>query len=370
MKLFTRLARKAREIHPNTAPIRVSNTKEWRSGRLSRVEATVGAKKIWFESDTTPLTARGEAWACAFYFTALKSRRPLFLPGEIDVQLLSNLASVRTYAKLWWGFEGGSILAVPGAPLAQGPRGSNGLFFTGGVDSFHSLRRRLDEVRYLINVEGFDIKLSDSERLDQNRVLIDRVASELGLEVIRVRTNLRDSIEFNRLTWEITHVAALAAVGHLLTSVLSKIYLASSDVPPPWGSHPDLDRLWSSSRLAIENDGSEATRLEKVSAIRDWDLVDRSLKVCWEKRTKDLNCGFCEKCVRTQAQFLASGMERPLSAFPQGNLISRIDHLPFVKHDLYKQWVEIEAQTHSEEMRRAVSALLERSRERIENHPR
>jgi len=361
MRMLSRLVKKAKNRLYGNAAIRVSNAKECKDGPVFRAEALVCARKLWFESETTQLKADNETWASAFYFTALKSRRPLIIPGDLDVAFLANLASVRRFAKLWWGFEGGTLMIAPGIGSAQQRQGPSGIFFTGGVDSFYSLQRRLGEVRYLINVEGFDIPISDAERLKKNRALIDEVAGELGLEVIRVRTNLREHFEFARLNWEITHIAALASVGHLLTPVLSKIYVASSDVPPPWGSHPDLDILWSSSRLQIENDGSSAARLDKVSAIRDWHLVARFLKVCWENKAANLNCGYCEKCVRTQAQFFANGLEHPLSAFPHGNLVQRVKDLPSVKHDLWKQWTEIGARTRSEDLKSAIAALMERS---------
>jgi hypothetical protein len=35
------------------------------------------------------------------------------------------------------------------------------------------------------------------------------------------------------------------------------------------------------------------------------------LKVCWEGKEFHKNCGVCEKCIRTQANFLAVGVTRP-----------------------------------------------------------
>src|SRR5262245_60571231 len=106
MKLFNRVVSKARRLVPSIDPIRVSRASGLQSGSLSRVEAMASSQKLWFESETNQLRENSETWACALYFTALKSRRPLALPGEIDAQLLGNLVTVRKYAKLWWQFEG------------------------------------------------------------------------------------------------------------------------------------------------------------------------------------------------------------------------------------------------------------------------
>jgi hypothetical protein len=361
MDLLPRLVRKARNRLFGSAPIHVASDGARQAGSAVRVTARIDGQDLWFESDTAPLNANNETWVSALYFTAMKSNRPLVIRGELDSAFTANLAAIRRLALSWWGFQGGRIMMAPGIATAPERPAASGIFFTGGVDSFYSLARRIDEVRYLINVEGFDIQLSDAARLGKNRALIDGIADELGLEVIRVRTNLREHAAFTRLNWEITHVAALAAVGHLLTPVLSTIYVASSDVPPPWGSHPDLDVLWSSSLLSIENDGASAARLDKVEAIRDWPLVHRALKVCWENRSEDLNCGCCEKCVRTQAQFFAAGLIDPLPAFPSGDLVQRVEALPLAKHDLWKQWSDIAVKTHSDALRQAIQALLNRS---------
>ena len=63
-----------------------------------------------------------------------------------------------------------------------------------------------------------------------------------------VRSDLRSHPGFASVSWEDTHGAALAAVGHALhrtigTLVIPPSYAASRLVP--WGSRPDLDPRWS-----------------------------------------------------------------------------------------------------------------------------
>src|SRR5574338_435734 len=80
------------------------------------------------------------------------------------------------------GFAGGEVLA----PTASAPAeaAATGVFFTGGVDSFHALLTNLETVKALIFVQGFDIPLTDQARLDATARLLDHVARACNLRVL------------------------------------------------------------------------------------------------------------------------------------------------------------------------------------------
>jgi hypothetical protein len=77
----------------------------------------------------------------------------------------------------------------------------------------------------------------------------------------------------------------------------------------PAGSHPVVDPLWSTESFTVVHDGAEATRVEKIT---DWvaasDVALRHLRVCWENRNGDYNCGECEKCIRTMVTLELAGV--------------------------------------------------------------
>jgi hypothetical protein len=180
------------------------------------------------------------------------------------------------------------------------------MFFTCGVDSFYTLQKRKDAVERLIFVRGLNINLVDPDdtRLwDQARAGVADVARELGIRAVLAETNLRVDPTFSRVDWDASHVAALAGVAHALAPVVSRVYVASSDIPAPYGSRPELDPLWTSGAVEIVNDGSELLKPGKVRAIADWPLVHRHLRVCFRNRGSELNCGHCMKCVGTQLRF-------------------------------------------------------------------
>jgi hypothetical protein len=204
------------------------------------------------------------------------------------------------------------------------------MFFTGGVDSFYTLLRRGQTLERLVFVDGFDLGLEQRARFAPVRATLETVARETGLRVEFPRTNIRRDPTFATLPWGTTFGAALAAVGHMLATSTSRILMASSSVDANWGSTPELDPLWSSGAVAFVHDGTETDKYGKMRAIADWPLAMRFLRVCFAPRRAGLNCGICEKCVRTQAMFAAIGRHDRLRTFPPGSLQERIDAVPYV----------------------------------------
>jgi hypothetical protein len=333
--------------------------------RLGRAEdgrnelrITVDEAEVFFRA-ASPLAETVDGAVCAFFLPALSAKRRLASAAPVDRTLRDNLEEAAGIAARFWGYSG----PLPEAPLTDRvAAGSTGVFFTGGVDSFYTLRTNLDRIRCLVNVHGFDIMLSDVDRFTRSNALLARVADLLSLEYVSVESNLRAHPVFNSTNWEVTHIAALASVAHALAPVLGRVYVGSSDVPPPWGSHPSLDKLWSSAAVTLINDEIDVSRLDKVKVIADWPPVAMTLKVCWENRSAELNCGVCEKCVRTQAQFAVAGRLGDLQTFPPGDLVQRIDALRWIKRSLFKQWGDIYDALEDQRLRRAIERLLRRSK--------
>lgn len=325
-----------------------------------RIVSKVGGHSFFIES-SHPLMASAESIVSAFFLPAMRAGARIAYEGEIDATFYANTKKIGKIASDWWGWPADEGRIEVGQTKRGNPRsGSSAMFFTGGVDSFCTLRRNLGEVEALIYVHGFDIKLTDSQRFEKARGILEKVADDLEMQLILVATDLRSNRRFNLISWTISHVSALAAIAHGLQENFGRVLIASSDVLPPWGSHPDFDPLFSSSTLEIVNDGASLSRLDKVKFIADWAPVHRHLKVCWENLSSELNCGICEKCVRTQAQFAAANSLHLLDVFPEGKLSDRIEGLPWVAGELQKQWLEIRHSLEEAELSEAIDRLLSR----------
>lgn len=91
----------------------------------------------------------------------------------------------------------------------------------------------------------------------------------------------------------------------------------------PFGSHPLLDPNYSSCDLQIRHDGILLSRLDKTRLVAEWDVALENLRVCNnQNRIKPgaLNCGQCEKCLRTKLALLALGKLDKTRAFPDSDV--------------------------------------------------
>jgi len=112
--------------------------------------------------------------------------------------------------------------------------------------------------------------------------------------------------------------SVLAAVAHAFDSRINLAYIGSSyDLPnlAPCGSHPLLDPEYSSYDLKIRHRDVEMSRIDKIRSIADWDVALDNLRVCLANVKERLNCGKCEKCVRTMLGLEAVGVLDKISSF-------------------------------------------------------
>ncbi len=327
--------------------------------KLWRVAATVAGAELFIEAPF-PLAARPESLVCAFLLPAMRRRADLEVAGSLDSTFQKNLAFIRARAMEWWPQLGAGAVHAPTGTAA--PRGPHcGAFYTGGIDSSYVLQQLHPRLHAAVFVEGFDIPLADPARLEKARRWLTATTQACGLEFLVVRTNLREHPLFAGISWGIAHVAALGAVAHALGSRFHTLYVAASDVPPPWGSAPDLDAAWSSESMKIENFSAEMTRLERVRSLAQWEPLRGRLRVCWENNSSELNCGFCEKCVRTRLQLQIAGAPGGLDSFSPGiPLLGSVRHLFAIESDVHEQWREICARLDDGRLRTAILRALRR----------
>jgi hypothetical protein len=289
----------------------------------------VAGTPVTFRSEDE-LVAAPEGVGSAFLFPAAAASRDLALPDPVDPRWRAGALEAAGLARRWWGWR---VPELRGPVGVAGPPGDGvALCFTGGVDSFHSLLCGEERPTRLVFALGYDVPLDDHARRDALLPHLQAVADGMSLPLTVVRTDLRRHPLFAAVSWERTHGAALATLGHVLG--VGTLQISASATPgtdSPWGSHPALDACWSSSGTAIRHVGFGPSRFAKVAAIAHHPLVREHLQVCWERRTATGNCGRCSKCVMTMAFLDAAGGLEGATAFPAGaaaDLAQRIDALP------------------------------------------
>jgi hypothetical protein len=310
-------------------PVRIEVPRGSGRATASRVEANVDGVSVWFESDDVPLAPAPEAWASAFLIPALHVRRPLDIEAAMDPQWAANAARLARRACRDWGY-GPQLLRLTAAPAPVASPGADrgrGLFFTGGVDSFHALLCTDEHPDRLVNVHGFDVPLADAARHGAARATIEAVAAATGTRPLFLRTNLREHPLFLEAPWNAAHGGALAAAGHVLSRILRRIAIGSSQPrwsSNPWGSNWRTDPLWSSTALEFVHLDPDLDRLGKIRRIAPHALVREHLRVCWSQSGPRANCSRCEKCMLTMLGLAEAGVLSECTAFEQVDLLALV----------------------------------------------
>ena len=184
----------------------------------------------------------------------------------------------------------GAGVPPPGADLV-------GCCFSRGVDSWHTILSTLEEGRnggepptHLVFSPGHVAKSFTPAQLQQKIDAVRTVASELGLGLVEIDTNVKWTVKGPIL---MATVLALGARRCLIPSGVMQAVLRAKM------THPTLDYRFSTEVAEIVHYGS-AGRQAKTEAIAASPLALRWIDVCKDDHPgTELNCGNCEKCVRT-----------------------------------------------------------------------
>lgn len=340
-----------------TARVTASPRGTWVVGRARRtsddeLRIDVDGEDLVVRAPGHRLTDAAEAWGTMFALPAARAGVSLTLPAPVDPTWLAGAQANVATAAGWWGGDdhlevrtpslgpwarrraGRAPAHEPSAAKRQattnGPAPASGraLCFTGGVDSFYSLLAGDHRPTHLLFVHGFDIPLADAGRRGAASAGIRAVAAARDLGVLEVETNLRTHHAFAPVDWGHTHGAALAGVGLLLTAEIGTLIVPPSyahDRLIPWGSRPDLDPRWSvPGRLRVEHGDVDLYRRERLALIVGDPLVQQHLRVCWAHLDDGLNCGRCEKCVRTMIHLASLGALDTVRTFPHDRPLAEV----------------------------------------------
>jgi hypothetical protein len=333
----------------------------------SRVVADVEGDEVYFESDDAQLHPSAEAFATLFFMPALKRRARLRVDAPLDPVWLRNTTQLPPIFRQWWGFTD-RYPVVDSKPRDLPKRSPNrtGQCFTGGVDSFHLLMTRGDDVDFLVFVHGFDIPLTDRPRMDAFEKSLREIAERVGKKAIVLRTNLRTIRRFERAHWEYhTHGPALAATGHFLANTLGRFRIPSTwprHDTRPYGSSWVIDGYWSSSQTAIEHGDASLSRRDKIPLVANEPLIQQHLRVCCQNVGVMRNCSRCEKCLRTMVGLERCGVLERFEVFDRSaSLPELVDALPELPSNLITTWTTTCGRLQDGDLRDAVVRLLARS---------
>lgn len=313
----------------------------------TRIEATViweiadrPKKKVYIETENAfaaDIATHPHAFLVGCFIPAMHlGEQRLVIEGDICPVLLEGLRTAMALLSHW---SGTSLkpLSIEAGTLAKARHSKNSrraaLFMSGGIDSLAALkinRERYPEthpgyIKDCLLVHGFDIggvvergmKYHVFERAKQ---AMAQIAADTQVALIPVYTNIRHLCDDRDLWLTRFFGAVLAAVAHAFDHRINLAYIGSSyDLPnlAPCGSHPLLDPEYSSHDLKIRHSDLEVSRIEKIRSIADWEVGLNNMRACLANVKDRLNCGKCEKCVRTMLGLEAVGVLKKMTSFEE-----------------------------------------------------
>lgn len=348
--------------------MRISAPRARRTERARRIEADV----VFEDADREPLsvhyeiegplaedlTPLPEAFVLAAYPAALHAgERRLRIEGPLDPTFRAGTEQALSLFASWHAAYGPLALESnePARPLVPARERHTAALFTGGLDAMAMLcaNRRafpLEHPRsirsgiYLFGGTTYDYR--DGEASPPHRAAyarhaarLERFGERVGLSMNRARTNAcmlyPDARTFMDTGFAAVDVAALLATGRRVTDVRFGS-TGWGPRPRPHGSHPALDVLFSTSAVDVRTAQPLLTRFEKGGIVADWPPAFDTLHPCHDYlrlAEGQVNCGVCEKCLRTKTILLAWGALARFTALPGDDITpAMIDAIEIKPH--------------------------------------
>ena len=317
----------------------------------------LGEKRIFIEQEICPFLKEGVGVAMNIlsHWTRLRPKEGRYSPIKIE-------AKPR---------EKQSILSPP----------RTGMVMSGGMDSLAALRlNRLNYpkghpgyVKDSFFLHGFDIggvveRGMKYHVFDRAMDAILKITRDAGTQLIPVYTNIRHLCDERELWLDSFFGAVLAAMAHTFSTRINLMFIGSSyDIPNlhPCGSHPLLDPEYSSYGMRLRHRDYEMSRLEKIKIVSTWDAAFQNFRVCLANVPDRLNCGKCEKCVRTMTELTALGVLHKTSAFVEDEVmpadIEQFDITIRVRPPFYRPMIPLLRQQGRDDLADTIEQLLKKT---------
>lgn len=265
----------------------------------ARIRLTAGQRPIgtiFFRCETAPLAANAGALLCLGLIPAMEVHAPLRVAGPVDPALLASAAAIQDLLRSWYPAYRTVPVTADAADRAYPAGRGSALFYSGGIDSSHSLAQEKDRLDALVTIVDASAPGRPGPAGERLVAALSRAAAAYGLEPVVIETNVRAVMQ-PYLGWIEFHGSAMAAIRHLLADRFETMLIASSgdetSWSTPWGSHPALDPLLGTPGARIEHHGL-VKRLDKIRSILTQPVLMEHLHIC--NSDPRVNCGRCTKC--------------------------------------------------------------------------
>lgn len=338
------------------------------------------SREIWFEvnrGDGSYLSTSFEPFVVGVLMLAMSLGEDIKIQGSLSPKLIYGLKQYQQYFHYWFKdkLHVIDIVAKTDESRSESSRKKAvASFFSGGVDSFYTVWSHLSErekvvanrLTHSVFIHGFDIPLNDGRTFEVSFRRYEKIMRQLGIQMIGVRTNLKELLIHCKVGWGMTHGTALGAVGLLGHDLVSRFYIPSTQkyaVTEPWGSNPIVDPMLSLDDLDFVHHGAHMARLDKISVIGKWPMAYDALRVCWLRPDGLRNCGRCEKCLRTMMALEIEGSLSHFKTFPSKNRVdwSKWNVVDYYEHGYIEELIERAKQKKRDDLIGIMEKIQQRS---------
>lgn len=300
----------------------------------------------------------GDALAAAVLFPAMAHGEDVVIDAPVSRSLLANIDAIVATWKKWRRRWHPTRVSAPEVDRSGLSPTEVAALFSGGIDSFYTLLMPRDEpITTLISMTGYSTLAHVVPGTLGDR--LTSAATRLGFRHVVVETNVwpwaTGYVPRTARFGTPHHGAALLSMALGLGAVVRRCYIASSEPFPdrPWGSHPDLDPLWSTETLEVVHDAPELSRTQKFRVVAESDVALDTLRVC---NTSSENCRRCDKCQAAALMLhIAGALDRSKTLGPvTPETIRRIRIGIWHRH----VWADLRRQVEEPDLKRAIGFAL------------
>ena len=311
------------------------------------------SKNIFIETEehfAADLDCNPNSFLLAAVMAAIANReKRILVEGTICPEVRDGLHRVMKLFISWYGdvYPEIEIEATGGfIPVIAEPKIRAASFQSGGVDALATLVANHNtfspehprRIRDGIFVHGLDIGCYTDEDKNvansKNAIsTLTALESECDVSLIPVETNIRHLDDSDRYFLDIAYASVIAGIGHAFHNRFDRVSIASSvEIADrrPIGSHPLIEPNYSSCDFTVRSDGDGWNRFEKIQIIASSPSALSVLRSCFNafRPAHLLNCGECEKCLRTMTGLLLVDKLKGCPTYSHNDItVDMLEHL-------------------------------------------
>ena len=260
-------------------------------------------------------------WAVLPY--AMRRNADIHVQGRVSEQVIRAASKVSNVWEKWLPYHFTRARVTADEVTEETHPATRKLgFYSGGVDSsYSSLKAWREEGERVeaLTFHGLDYDHDSDARFEALLAKVKPFADAVFDRHHIVRTDLYDlydRVGVNLKKGTVSHIFVMSAAATMFADcaefrIAADIRLDQQYLTTPDGSSLATNRLIRSQNGVMVSLDDDVGRAEKIAYLAGAGADFSCISFCQNRATQPLNCGRCSKCMRTKANFIATGFDIP-----------------------------------------------------------